>query len=91
VPLHDITLAIGALLLVLGLIWLATRAARMAGFVRPAPAGGRLRLVQSLSIDPRRRVVVVDCDGRELLLLTGGPNDVALGWLPVSTGPADAP
>ncbi len=89
--LHDITLAIGALLLVLGLIWIATRAARLAGFVRPAPAGGRLRLVQALSIDPRRRVVMVACDGRELLLLTGGPNDVALGWMPESTGAEGAP
>jgi flagellar protein FliO/FliZ len=33
-------------------------------------------------LDGRRRLVLVSCDGRTLLLLTGGPQDVVLGWLP---------
>lgn len=79
------TLGVAALCAVLLLIWGATRLARAAGLARPAQGAGRLRLVQSIAIDPRRRVVLIDCDGRELLLLTGGPNDVPLGWL--SRGP----
>jgi len=82
VPVHDMTLGVAALCFVLLLIWGATRLARATGLARPALGSGRLRLVQTLALDPRRRVVLLDCDGRELLLLTGGPNDVSLGWLP---------
>lgn len=45
------------------------------------PRGGDLALEQVLAIDARRRLVLVRCGSRRLLLLTGGPQDVALGWL----------
>lgn len=80
--------ALAALVLVLALVWLAARAARWGGLAR---AGGsrRLRLVEALPIDPRRRLVLVACDGREMLLLSGPAGDLALGWLAPS--PAAAP
>lgn len=31
-----------------------------------------------------RRLVLVRCDGREALLLTGGAQDVVVGWLAAS-------
>jgi len=43
--------------------------------------GGDLALEQVLAIDARRRLVLVRCGARRLLLLTGGPQDVPLGWL----------
>ncbi len=50
-----------------------------------APAGtARLRVVQSLSVDAKRRVLLIACDRQEVWVLTGGPNDVLLG--PVSAG-----
>ena len=63
--------ALVALLLVVGLIlglaWLAKRVPGMG-----AAAGNRnLKLVGSLSIGPRERVVVVDVGGTQLLLSTG--------------------
>ena len=63
--------ALVALLLVVGLIlglaWLAKRMPGMG-----AAAGNRnLKLVGSLSIGPRERVVVVDVGGTQLLLSTG--------------------
>lgn len=42
---------------------------------------GTLAVEQVLALDTRRRLVLVRCDGRRLLLLTGGPQDMALGWL----------
>jgi flagellar protein FliO/FliZ len=39
-------------------------------------------LQEVLALDARRRVIILRCDGREVLLLTGGPQDVCLGWLP---------
>ena len=64
-------LALVALLLVVGLIlalaWLARRLPGMG-----AATGNRnLKLVGSLSIGPRERVVVVDVGGTQLLLSTG--------------------
>lgn len=75
-------LAALALAAVLGLILLIARALRGTGLMpRTGAGGGRLGLVQVLALDPRRRLHLVRCDGRELLLLTGGTNDQVIGWL----------
>lgn len=71
--------AAGALAAVLVLLALAARGWRWGGLAdRP---GRRLVIQEMLALDSRRRVVVLRCDGRELLLLTGGGQDVLLGWL----------
>jgi flagellar protein FliO/FliZ len=77
----QILIAIPALALVLGLILLAARLARAGGFARATGAGGRVTLVQSVALDPRRRMHLVRCDGRHVLLLTGGAQDCVVGWL----------
>ena len=45
-------------------------------------AGKRLAVADSLALGPRKRLLLIHCDGKELLLLTGGTQDVLLGWLP---------
>ena len=76
--------AAAALAGVVALILLAGRMARRAGL---APqGGGRLRIEDSVAIDTRRRLVLVRCDGRGLLLLTGGAQDHVVGWLPEMGG-----
>ena len=76
--------AAAALAGVVALILLAGRMARRAGL---APQdGGRLRIEESVAIDTRRRLVLVRCDGRALLLLTGGSQDQVVGWLPEMGG-----
>lgn len=78
-----------ALAVVLGLIWLAQHAARLGlpRLQRHAPQrSGRLDRVASLVLDPRRRVHLLACDGRVVAVLTGGPQDVVLGWLPPADG-----
>jgi flagellar protein FliO/FliZ len=58
--------------------------------LRAAQAGRvatrRLAVEEALALDSRRRVVLLRCDGRHLLLLTGGGADVALGWVPTEDG-----
>ncbi|ONG47063.1 hypothetical protein BKE38_24495 [Pseudoroseomonas deserti] len=81
--------ALAALILVLALVLLAARAARRFGFapgVPGVPRGQhrRLVLVESLALDTRRRLLLLRCDGRELLLVTGGPQDLVLQDLPRS-------
>jgi flagellar protein FliO/FliZ len=69
--------ALGAVLL---LIWGAARlAGRHRHALRPA---GRLGVRSVCALDSRRRLVLVACDGREALLLTGPAGDQFLGWLP---------
>ena len=82
----SILLAVGAL--VLGLILLAQRAARLGGLVPRATGGGRLALVETVALDPRRRLMLVRCDGRHVLVMTGGAQDVVVGWVepPASAG-----
>ena len=78
---------------VLGLIWLAAWLAQRTGLApraRPARAGADaagLVLEASLALDPRRRVHVLRLGARRVLLLTGGPGDVLLGWEPVGWEP----
>ena len=80
--LPPILIAVLALALVLALILLAGRIARFGLRVpRPGPEG-RLKLEQVLALDPRRRLHLVKCDDKHVLLLTGGAQDVVVGWLP---------
>lgn len=60
-----------SLLLVVALILAAGKLARWRG-VQRAVAGARLAPVATLAIDARRRLHLVECDGRRVLLLTGG-------------------
>jgi len=77
----SILTAIAALVAVLALIWLAGRAARFSGMAQ-RPASGRLLEVQDvIALDARRRLHVVKCEGQRVLLLTGGAQDVVVGWL----------
>ena len=79
-PLHALT-ALAALAGVLGLVWILGRGVRAAGLARPG-AGRRLQVRGALALDRTRRLHLVACDGRELLLLTGGGTDVVVAWLP---------
>ncbi len=73
-----------ALAAVLGLIVFAMRAVRFGGLGAglPRDAQARLAVRDVLVLDPRRRLHLVRCDGRTALLLTGGPQDIVVGWLP---------
>jgi flagellar protein FliO/FliZ len=72
----------GALLLVLVLVALAARLVRI-GACGLRPAAGKLLTVQeSVALDGRRRLHLVQCGQRQVLLLTGGTQDVVVGWIP---------
>ena len=68
--------AIFALALTLGLVGLAAVALRKYGpdaMARLAlqKKDRRLKVVESLVLDPSRRLIIVECDGREQLVLLG--------------------
>lgn len=79
IPTETWLLALALLAGIVALLLLLARGARRFGL---APAAGRrLQTEEVLPIDSRRRLVIVRCDGREALLLVGGPQDVVVGWL----------
>ena len=61
----------------------AARLAPLIGFASRRQRGHRLRIEESLALDPRRRLHLVVWDGRQVLLLTGGAADLVLDRLPV--------
>jgi flagellar protein FliO/FliZ len=70
-----------ALLGVLAMIVVGARLLRNTGWTpRPLP-GKRLSLRESVALDTRRRLHLVRCGERDVLLLTGGAQDVVVGWL----------
>jgi len=85
-PLSSLTIACAALAAVLGLIWLAQRLARISGVTR-LRAGRRIAVIEAVALDPRRRLQLVRCDNRLVILLTGGAQDLVVGWLPDEQAP----
>lgn len=68
--------AIFALVLTLGLIGLAAVALRKYGPDAMARVQGvrkdrRMRVVETLVLDPARRLLIIECDGQERLVLLG--------------------
>ena len=68
--------AVFALALTLGLVGLAAMALRKYGPDAMARLASqkkdrRLKVVESLVLDPARRILIVECDGRERLILLG--------------------
>lgn len=68
--------AIFALALTLGLIGLAAVALRKYGpdaisRISAQKKDRRLKIVETLTLDPARRVMIVSCDGRERLIMLG--------------------
>ncbi|MCX8135048.1 MAG: flagellar biosynthetic protein FliO [Roseococcus sp.] len=69
-----------ALAAVLLLLWGAAKLLERRGaLLRP---NARLGIAAACALDARRRLLVIRCDGREALLLTGPGGEQFLGWLP---------
>ena len=89
-PVIEFIRALAALAITLGLIGLAAWALRKfgpdaVGRLIAARQDRRLKVVESLALDPTRRLLVVSLDGEERLVLLG--DGKLLDWTPAS-GPA---
>ena len=74
----------GALAFVLGLILMATWVVKRFGLVQGVPQNRlrkdrRIKIIESQMLDTRRRVVLLQHDDTEHLVLLGPNNDVVLG------------
>jgi flagellar protein FliO/FliZ len=79
--LSTVPLAIAALAATIGAILLAAAIARRSGLAAAARPGRRLSVVETVALDPRRRLVLARVDGAEALLLVGGETDAVVGWV----------
>lgn len=72
--------ALFALIATLALIGLAAYGARRLGMLQAGGANAprRLKVTESLMLDPRRRMVIVRCDGKEHLLLLSAAGDIVV-------------
>jgi len=70
--------AIGALVFVLALIGLVAWLMRRFGPAMRLGRVGRLRLVETIALDSRRRLVLVRRDDTEHLLMIGGAGDLVI-------------
>ena len=82
---------VAALAAVLGLVLLLARLARRSGLVPNAARTRRLATEDVLALDGRRRLHLVRCEGRRVLLLTGGGADVVVGWVDPAVAPEGMP
>ncbi len=80
--------AAGALALVLAVAFCAAWLMRKLGLARPSRTGSHITVVDSLQIDPRRRLVLISCEGRQVLLALGGGSDILLATWPVAQEPS---
>lgn len=80
--LHYAPIAAASLLGVLALIGLTAKLARQRLAPRAARTPRALVLTETIAIDPRRRLHLIECQQRRVLLLTGGGQDLVVGWLP---------
>jgi flagellar protein FliO/FliZ len=74
-------LALGGVVALILLARLAALRFGLAPALRGPPRGGPLALEQVLPLDPRRRLLLVRCGDKRVLLLTGGGRDCVIGWL----------
>lgn len=73
--------AVAALAVVLGLVLGGGRLARIGGLGSRASPGRLLAVEETVALDSRRTLRVVRCAERRVVLLTGGSQDLVVGWL----------
>jgi len=73
--------AAAALAAVIALIWVAGRAARLSGMAHRPAHGRSLEVEDVIALDARRRLHLVQCQDKRVLLLTGGAQDLVVGWI----------
>jgi len=77
VSLLKFTFAAATVLGLMGLLAWVLKYLAARGWIAPASgAGRRIKVVESLNLDARRRLVIINCDGKEHLLLLGAQDIV---------------
>jgi flagellar protein FliO/FliZ len=77
----SLLLVVGVLIGVIALIGVAAKLFRFSNRRAQSGVGRTLILRESIALDPRRRIHLVQCGQRQVVLLTGGGQDLVVGWM----------
>jgi flagellar protein FliO/FliZ len=78
---NPVLTAVAALAGIVGLILLIGRVLRHVSLARPKPPARLLIVKDTIALDARRRLHLVQHGDRSVLLLTGGETDLVVGWV----------
>ncbi|WP_158921631.1 flagellar biosynthetic protein FliO [Acidisphaera sp. S103] len=78
---QTLLLVCGVLIGVIALIGAAAKLFQVSGWRAQSRPGRTLILRESIALDPRRRIHLVQCGQRQVVLLTGGGQDLVVGWM----------
>ena len=78
---QSILTGVSSLAAIVAFIVLITRFLRHRLMAAAGHPNRSLKLCETLAIDPKRRVHLLECEGNRVLLLTGGGQDQILGWV----------
>ena len=73
--------AVGSLVGILAMIGLAARLWQTKFMHRQATNNRTMVLRETVALDPRRRLHLVQCGERQVVLLVGGAQDIVVGWM----------
>jgi flagellar protein FliO/FliZ len=76
-----ILLVVGVLIGIIALIGATAKLFQFSGWRMRSSPGRTLILRESIALDPRRRIHLVQCGQRQVVLLTGGGQDLVIGWM----------
>jgi flagellar protein FliO/FliZ len=82
ITLTDILKLLAALGFVIGLMGLLAFGLKKLGLAQGMPTGGpsrRLKIIESLPLDPRRRAVILRCDEKDHLVILGPGGETVVG------------
>ena len=78
---QTLLLVFGVLIGMIALIGAAAKLFQLSGWRTQSRVGRTLVLRESIALDPRRRIHLVQCGHRQVVLLTGGGQDLVVGWM----------
>jgi flagellar protein FliO/FliZ len=78
---YNLLFAAVALAGIVGVILLIGRALRHTSLGKPASSARLLIVKDTIALDARRRLHLIQHGDRAVLLLTGGETDLVVGWL----------
>lgn len=88
----SVLISLASLVVVVVLILLSRHGLKFAqSYLQKGRKTQELALVESLMLDQRRRLSVVRCGAKRGIILTGGGNDLFLGWMDDAEGFAEVP
>jgi flagellar biogenesis protein FliO len=78
---QSVLVAVCSLTSIIAFLLVGTRLMRRRLMSVGLPSTRALRLCETLPLDPKRRIHLLECEGSKVLVMTGGGSDQVIGWV----------